>query len=166
MKPFLIILSAALFILSCKNQSSSKWATIKFIQDKPSLVHLKWEEPRPGYGDGMAFEALIKDTAGNNVGEVLGWLVTVDLMDGDSANPVFETDRIGTIIFNLGDDNEIIAQGGTSYKMGEQQMNNGLPQKRAIIGGTGKYKGISGEVTTTRNEDGTYTHVLDVIINQ
>ena len=41
-------------------------------------------------------------------------------------------------------------------------MKLGLSQKRAIVGGTGKYKGVEGEVTTTRNDDGTYTHVLDV----
>jgi hypothetical protein len=32
----------------------------------------------------------------------------------------------------------------------------------AFLGGTGKYKGIEGEVTTTRNDDGTYVNVLDV----
>ena len=32
----------------------------------------------------------------------------------------------------------------------------------AFLDGTGKYKGIEGEVTTTRNDDGTYVNVLDV----
>jgi alpha-D-ribose 1-methylphosphonate 5-triphosphate synthase subunit PhnG len=41
-------------------------------------------------------------------------------------------------------------------------MDIGIAQKRAVVGGTGKYRGIKGEVTTTRNEDGTYKHVLDV----
>ncbi len=66
------------------------------------------------------------------------------------------------MVFNLGDENEIVAQGGTSYHQGQAQMKEGLSQKRAVVGGTGIYKGIAGEVTTTRNEDGTYTHVLDV----
>lgn len=166
MKQFLVIFSAALFMLSCQNQSSSKWTTIKFIQENPTLVNLSMVDTAESHGDGMAFEAAIKDTSGNNIGEVLGWLVIVDLMDGDSANPVYETDRLGAIVFNLGDENEIIAQGGTSYMKGEHQMKNRLPQKRAIVGGTGKYKGIEGEVTTTRNEDGTYMHVLDVKIEQ
>ena len=35
-------------------------------------------------------------------------------------------------------------------------MDIGIAQKRAVVGGTGKYRGIKGEVTTSRNEDGTY----------
>ena len=166
MKQLLVIFSAAYFLLSCQNQNASKWTTIKFIQGNPALVDLNLGDTANGHGDGMAFEAPIKDTSGVEVGEVLGWLVTVDIMDGDSANPINISERIGTMIFNLGDENEIIAQGGTSYNKGKQQMENGLSQKRAIVGGTGKYKGIAGEVITTRNEDGTYTHVLDLKINQ
>ncbi|MEY4628554.1 MAG: hypothetical protein RLZZ595_880 [Bacteroidota bacterium] len=166
MKQFLVIFTAACFLLSCQNQTASKWSTIKFIQGNPALVHLNLGDTAHGHGDGMAFEASIKDTSGVEVGEVLGWLVTVDIMEGDSANPIHISERLGTMVFNLGDENEIVAQGGTSYHKGEQQMKLGIAQKRAIVGGTGKYKGISGEVTTSRNEDGTYMHVLDVKIDQ
>jgi hypothetical protein len=41
-------------------------------------------------------------------------------------------------------------------------MKVGVSLKRAIIGGTGKYKGVQGEVTTYRNEDGSYKQILDV----
>jgi hypothetical protein len=115
-----------------------------------------------GHGDGTAFEAPIMDTSGIEVGELLGWLVTVDIMDGDSINPVYDTERIGTMVFNLGDENEIIAQGGMTYHRGEKQPKLGIAQKRVIVGGTGKFKGIKGDVTTTRNEDGSYLHVLNV----
>lgn len=149
-------------LLSCNNQSSSQWQTLKFVQEKPALVHLNLGDTAHSHGDGMAFEAALKDTSGKAVGEVLGWLVTVDIVDGDSTSLVKVSDRIGTMVLNFGDENEIIAQGGTSYHHGEQQMKLGIAQKRAIVGGTGKYKGIEGEITTTRNDDGTYTHVLDV----
>lgn len=162
MKKLSLIVIVFSVLLSCQSTSTSKWTTINFVQEKPFLVHLNLGDTAHSHGDGMAFEALIKDTAGNDVGEVLGWLVTVDLMDGDSANPVYVSERIGTMVFNFGDENEIVAQGGTSYHKGEQQMKLGISQKRAIVGGTGKYKGIEGEVTTTRNDNGTYTHVLDV----
>lgn len=165
MKNLSLLLFVALFLVSCQ-QPSSTWTTIKFIQEKPIMAHLNLGDTANSHGDGMAFEAPIKDTAGNEVGEVLGWLVTVDLMDGDAANPKYLTERIGTMIFNMGEENEIIAQGGTTYRKGEQQMNPGYAQRRAVVGGTGKYKGIEGEVTTTRNDDGTYTHVLNVKIEQ
>ena len=159
-----LLFSAFVFSLltGCKQESESNWQTIKFIQDKPVLVHLNLGDTAHSHGDGMAFEAVIKDTAGQVAGDVMGWLITVDIMDGDSTNPVHVADRIGSMVFNLGDENEIVAQGGTTYHHGEQQMKLGISQKRAIVGGTGKYKGIEGEVTTTRNDDGTYLHVLDV----
>jgi hypothetical protein len=162
MKQFLAIFIAAFFLLSCQNQSSSAWQTLTFIQDKSLLTHINLGDSAHGHGDGMAFEAVLRDTAGTVVGEVLGWMVTVDIVDGDSANTVHMTDRIGTMVLKFDDENKIIASGGTSNHKGEQVMKLGINQKRAVVGGTGKYKGIKGEVTTTRNEVGTYTHVLDV----
>jgi len=162
MKKMLVLFTVALFILSCQNQVGSGWHTLTFIQEKPLMTHVNIGDTSLSHGDGMAFEAILKDTSGTKVGQVLGWLVTVDVMDGDSANAIQISDRIGTMVIDLGDENEIIAQGGTSYHHGDHQMKIGLAQKRAITGGTGKYKGIEGEITTIRNDDGTYTHVLDV----
>jgi hypothetical protein len=162
MKQFLAIFTAALFLLSCQNQADSSWQTLTFIADKAFLTHVNIGDSAHGHGDGTAFEGVLKDTAGATVGEVLGWLVTVDIVDGDSANPVYITDRVGTMVFKFDEDNKIVTSGGVIYPKGEQQMDIGIAQKRAVVGGTGKYKGIKGEVTTTRNEDGTYKHVLDV----
>jgi hypothetical protein len=162
MKQFLAIFTAAFFLLSCQNQTGSTWQTLTFSQDKPLLTHVNLGDTSHGHGDGMAYEAILKDTAGTAVGEVLGWLVTVDIVDGDSANPVHITERIGTMVIKFDEENKIIASGGTINSKGEQVMKLGIAQKRAVVGGTGKYKGIKGEVTTTRNEDGTYKHVLDV----
>lgn len=162
MKHLFVVFLAAFFLMSCQNQSSTTWQTLTFIQGEPLLTHVNLGDTAHGHGDGMAFEATLKDTAGTAVGEVLGWLVTVDIIDGDSTNPVHITDRIGTMVFKFDDENKIIASGGTSYSKGEQVMKLGIAQKRAVVGGTGKYKGIKGEVTTTRNEDRTYKHVLDV----
>jgi hypothetical protein len=147
--------------LSCQNQPAEKWETLKF-QGYPRLTSLNLGDSAHGHGDGTAFEGVLKDTAGATVGEVLGWLVTVDIVDGDSANPVYITDRVGTMVFKFDEDNKIVASGGVIYRKGEQQMDIGIAQKRAVVGGTGKYRGIKGEVTTSRNEDGTYKHVLDV----
>jgi hypothetical protein len=162
MKQFLAIFTAAFFLLSCQNQTGSAWQTMTYIQEKPLLTHVNLGDTAHGHGDGMAFEAVLKDTAGTAVGEVLGWMVTVDIVDGDSANPVHITDRIGTMVIKFDDENKIIVSGGTSYKKGEEIMEPEVSQKRAVVGGTGKYKGIKGEVTTIRKENGTYTHVLDV----
>ena len=162
MKQFLAIFTAAFFLLSCQNQTGSAWQTFTYMQDKPLLTHINLGDSAHGHGDGMAFEAVLKDTAGKAVGEVLGWMVTVDIVDGDSVNAVHITDRIGTMVLKFDDENKIVVPGGSTYNKGEQVMKLGIPQKNAVVGGTGKYKGVRGEVTTTRNEDGTYTHVFDI----
>jgi len=162
MKQFIVILAAAFYLLSCQNQTGSSWQTLTFIAHNTVLTHVNLGDSAHGHGDGMAFEATLKDTAGTAVGEVLGWVVTVDIVDGDSTNPVYITDRVGTMVFKFDEYNKIVASGGSSYRKGEQQIDIGIAQKRAVVGGTGKYKGIKGELTTTRNEDGTYKHVLDV----
>jgi hypothetical protein len=162
MKQFLAIFTAAFFLVSCQNQSSSAWQTLKFIQDKPFLTHINLGDTAHGHGDGMAYESILKDTTGTVVGEVLGWMVTVDIVDGDSANTVHMIDRIGTMIIKFGDGDKIIVPGSSIYNKGEQVMKKGIPQINAVVGGTGKYKGVRGEVAITRNENGTYTHILDI----
>jgi hypothetical protein len=162
MKQFLVLSTAVFFLFSCKNQVNTEWQKLTFIQDKPHLTHLNLGDPAHSHGDGMAYEAPIRDTAGNVVGEILGWVVSVDIMDGDSASPIFIFDRIGTAVLNFGDENEIMVQGGNSYMKGDTILKVGVPQKRAIVGGTGKYKGVEGEITTTRNADSTYTQILDI----
>ena len=46
------------------------------------------------------------------------------------------------------------------------QKNNFLkqkPQLRAVVGGTGIYMGARGQLTTVRNEDGTYEHLIELM---
>jgi hypothetical protein len=112
MKQFIVIFSAAFFLLSCQNQTGSTWQTLTFTQDKPFLTHLNLGDTAHGHGDGMAFEAVLKDTTGTAVGEVLGWMVTADIVDGDSANLVHITERIGTMVLKFDDENKIINEVG------------------------------------------------------
>jgi hypothetical protein len=42
-------------------------------------------------------------------------------------------------------------------------MDTGNGQIRAVIGGTGKYIGARGQVTTTRNDDQTYEHRFELL---
>lgn len=158
-------LMIATILIACQEKSSSTWTSLKLIQNAPSLVRLNMGDSSEDYGDGMAFEASLRDTDGNEVGEVLGWLITVDLLDGDSLKKIVKTDKIGSMVMKLGDD-EIIAQGRTYYSQNQKIMNTGVPQRRAIVGGTGKYKGVTGQITTTRNEDGTYTHELEMKMDE
>jgi hypothetical protein len=97
-----------------------------------------------------------------DVGEILGWLITANIDYIDSAKMTTLSTRIGTVIFKFDEENEIVAQGSTIYHHGHRQMKPGIPQSRAIVGGTGKYKGVEGQILSTRNDDRTYTHVFDM----
>ena len=43
------------------------------------------------------------------------------------------------------------------------EIANDVPQVRAVIGGTGKYIGASGQVTTIRNQNGSYVHTVELL---
>ena len=115
MKQIILVFAATIYLLSCQNQSVSKWETLKLIQDNPLVTHVNLGDTAHGHGDGSAFEAPMRDTLGNIVAEALGWTVTVDIMDGDSANPNYITERTGLRILNFGDENEIVVQGITNH---------------------------------------------------
>jgi hypothetical protein len=161
MKQIILVFATAIYLLSCQNQPASKWETLKFIQTNPSVTYINLGDSALGHGDGRAWEATLTDTLGNKVGEVLGWTVTIDIMDGDSANPKILTERIGLNILNFGDENAIIAQGITSYYNGEQLLKLGATRVTPIVGGTGKYKGVEGEFTVTRQTDSTYLYLIN-----
>ena len=157
MKKIISFLCVLAVLASCQ-QPTSKWSTMKVIQDRPQLSVVNLRDTAADHGDGLAFEAILRDTTGKQVGEVHGWLVTVDLSDSSEAGIVTTVDKIGNAVFNI-DGEDIVVYGETSYSQGKHVMNsNSKPQRRAILGGTGKFRGITGEIQTTRNEDSTYLH--------
>lgn len=66
----------------------------------------------------------------------------------------------GLITFRFGR-SEIMAAGLAAYPLADQSgtvLNE--PFKRPIIGGTGRYDGARGTLTTVRNDDGTYSQTF------
>lgn len=143
-------------------QSGSNWTSEKYIMDPPELTNLNFGDSSQSHGDKTIFEADLRDTIGNVVGEVLGEKINVDILDGDSIEPVYNIVRTGLTVFDFGDEHQIMVDGHTTSKRGEQKMIKGIPQTKPIIGGTGRYKGIRGQMTSTPNENGTYTVVFEM----
>lgn len=158
MKKALLFLSILATMASCQ-QPATEWSFMKVIQEKPQLSVVNLGDTSLDHGDGLAFEAVLRDTADKEIGELHGWLTTVDLSDPLKNGIDSTVDKIGTMVLYIGGDH-IVAFGETYYNKGQQILKTGLPEKRAIMGGTGKYRGITGEIITTRNADSTYTHEL------
>ena len=108
----------------------------------------------------LAFEADITADDGT-AGTLRGILITVDLPDAEG-DP-FE-DRIGQLVFDLGAGNSLVVAGASVYAGSTTEMKStNEPQLRAVVGGTGKFLGARGQVTTTRDPDGTYEHRFELL---
>ena len=79
------------------------------------------------------------------------------------ANPNLE--RRATLLFFTfaqGKD-QIIALGAADYTASAPEFEAGQPVVRPVLGGTGKYIGARGQVTSTRSDDGSYTQVFTLL---
>ncbi len=124
-------------------------------QAAPNLVDLDLGPKLHSHGDALLFGAEVTTDEGDT-GRLQGMLVTLEFTKDGSMSV---ENRIGHLQFTF-EDGTILVAGLTSYPQGEQEMDEGDPQPRAIIGGTGAFMGVGGQMVTERNDDGTYTHTL------
>ncbi len=128
-------------------------------QQAPFIFERHLQGEGSGHVDIVGFEAGIPTNDGR-AGVLSGILITVDIPEG--AGEVFE-DRIGNLAFDFGANNVIMVAGKSVYSMTKTEMKVGQPQVRAVVGGTGDYIGARGQVTTSRNADGTYAHLFELL---
>jgi hypothetical protein len=128
-------------------------------QEAPALTTVDLGAAGASHGDMLAFEARIAAEDGT-AGFLSGILITVDLPDG--SGDLLE-DRIGQLTFDLGGGNSLVVSGKTVYPPQGVEMNANAPQLRAVIGGTGSFIGARGQVTTARNDDGSYSHRFELV---
>lgn len=131
------------------------------LSSKPELVEVSDGDGMREHGEGMVYEAVLTDQSGTAVGQLLGMHTIIDIPGKDAVGDPNAEERITLMSMVFGDEDEIEIQGANTYPMGERVMKPDAPQYRAIIGGTGKYKGIRGQLKTTRSADGTHTHTLE-----
>jgi hypothetical protein len=103
------------------------------------------------------FESIVQSTSGKAVGRFHASVTTVDMSPAD----VVET-RMRNVVFSLAG-GQIVASGIGLYPNTEMVLAAEVPAHIAIVGGTGKFIGARGEVTTIRRPDGTYRHVLTLL---
>ena len=155
------VLASLFAVASCTAPSVPSWKTMTLIQAKPVLVEIADEDGAREHGERMAFEARLSEPSGKAVGQLLGIHTIVDLPGEDGVGNQAIEERFTTMAVVFEDGDEILIEGANVYPVDQKIMQEGVPQVRAIIGGTGKYKGIRGEIKTVRNADETYSHTLD-----
>jgi hypothetical protein len=125
------------------------------VQQKPPIfVDVAIKTQQRQVGDLYIFGASITDSIGRK-GSLSGTLLVASATDPNTGK-VWES-RTGELIFTL-DGDQLLVKGAAVYPRSEREMEVNKPQVRAVIGGTGRFSGAAGEVSTVRNADGTYTH--------
>ncbi|MGY8791886.1 MAG: hypothetical protein ACKVKR_16650, partial [Pseudomonadales bacterium] len=131
--------------------------TLTLRQALPNLVHVDVGQRGGSTGDILAFDAEVTSTEGLS-GKLSGMVTTVYIPHPDDV--VFK-DRIVHMVFDLGSANSLVVAGKSLYPFdgsATSVFEKNVPQVRAIIGGTNEYLAAQGQLATTRNEDGSYTH--------
>lgn len=161
-----VLVASVLIATGCSGtKAGTEWQTMTLIQAKPVLVELSDGDDVREHGEGMVFEAELDDQGGKPVARLLGHHLIVDTPGDDGIGEPSLEERFVTLslIFESGD--AILVQGANVYPPDQRILKADAPQYRAIVGGTGAYKGIRGQVKTTRNGDETYTHVLEYTLD-
>ncbi len=162
-----IMASAALLVpilmSACgPHSTNTSTETLTIYEDAPTLMPLDLGTPGNSPGDAYYFSAPLHSSPGGPVtGEVFGSKTLVKM--AGQAHPDLEK-RATLLSFTFaGGQDQIIAFGAGDYPPTAAEFNAGQPVVRAILGGTGKYIGARGQLTSTRTADGSYTQVFTFV---
>ncbi len=160
-----ILILGMLFVTGCFDRRKIKWDLMNLVQEKPTIVDFSDGDGVREHGEVMVFEANLKDQNGLSVAQLLGHHTIVDLPGDDGIGELTVEERFTSLAFVFKNGSEIFVQGANVYPANQAIMQADAPQFRAITGGTESYKGIRGQVKSTRNSDETYLHVLEYTLD-
>jgi hypothetical protein len=156
-------LLTSIVMAACGQHSTNpSTETFTVYEDAPKMSLLDLGAPGNSLGDVYHFSAPLHSERGGPVtGEVIGSKTLVKVPT--EANPNLE--RRATLMFFTFDDrkDQIIAFGVADYSPNVPEFEAGHSAVRAILGGTGKYIGARGQLTSTRNADGSYAQVFTLL---
>jgi len=150
-----LTLSVASFTLFAGAAGTGQGTTsLTLLQAKPTI------EKIDAVKEGILtfFEADLSTVSGVTAGLVAGSILTVDVTEDGTG---FES-RQRTLTFDT-PDGQIQAAVLSNYPAAERELVAGEPFVVSIVGGTGKYLGVTGEVQTKHLADGTYEHVFTFV---
>src|SRR5215467_4583378 len=156
-------LSVSVLITACgAHSNNSSTETLTIYQDAPEMSLLDLGAPGNSLGDIYHFSAALHSERGGPItGEVVGSKTLVKLPT--DTNPTLER-RATLMFFTFADaKDQMIAFGAADYSPSVPEFDAGKSVVRPVLGGTGKYMGARGQVTSTRNQDGSYTQVFTLL---
>ena len=139
-----------ILVLSACTQSPQTMVTIADARNNPAQT-IDMGEPGDSNGDILVFDQPLLDRNKNNIGSNSGTCIRTRVAVSFQCQ---WTLTFGNKINSSGS----IVVAGREFDKGTSTV--------SIIGGTGNYSGISGEMETTNNNDGTFTQVLRYTITE
>lgn len=136
-------LAASILVLAACTQPQSM-VTIADARNNPAKV-IDMGEPGDSMGDMLVFDQPLLDKDYNEIGNNSGTCLRTRVSHSFQCQWTLTFD-------NKIKNNGSILVAGREFDKGSSTV--------SIIGGTGNYSGISGEMETTNNNDGTFTQVL------
>jgi hypothetical protein len=145
------VLTTSIIVTIAVKAENSRLTSMTLIQEKPTLFTYN-NAPGEVPGRKTYYAAELTKPSGEAFGLLTGNVSSIAPVQG---NP--EEARLRTLIFRL-PEGQIIAMGNSVYPSGAVEIDPNASITIAVIGGTGEYIGARGEVISTKNENGTYTH--------
>ena len=141
-KHILLLLISLLSLTACTRPTQTL-VTIADARDKAARM-IDTGKPGDSIGDILVFDQPLLDEEKNAIGDNSGYCVRIRVAHSFQCQ--------WTLTFDDENKNSSIQVAGREFDKGSSVI--------SIIGGTGHYSGIYGEMVTTNNNDGTFTQVL------
>jgi hypothetical protein len=154
----LAIVGAAIFFCGVSVYAAQ---TFTMQQDKPKLTIVDIGEKGASHGDIIAFEATLTVDNGTK-GEIRGTVTIVDVPTGAN-DPHY--DAVENILLDFGGEDTLVAIGKSRWAGSAAVVTTTAPvaSVRAIVGGTGRYIGARGQITSIGRDNGRYEHVVILV---
>lgn len=145
---------------ACSDESDKTSLTV--YEDAPTLNPVDAAPPGDSPGDAYYFFAPLRDQPGGAAtGQVYGTKTMVKPPAPSNPNVEQRATMLFFVFANSQD--QIVAAGVPDYPPNASQFQANQPVLRAVVGGTGKYNGVGGQLTSTRNSDGSYKQEFSLI---
>jgi hypothetical protein len=148
-RPALVVLACGAVVAAASAADAAKAATVlDLVSGVPSGPTVDLGSPGRTPGDLWTFSSTVTDPSGGPVGRLLGTQTTI------AAGAAAQSAQ-GALTFDLAD-GQIVVGGTSSLALDSSGLIPAVAFDRAVLGGSGRFAGVRGVLTSTRRADGTY----------